>query len=163
MDTLRFGRHRGGAVAVVCMEPIPGLSDDTPQVIVPDTSAALPRIAAAFYGNPSTALTTVGVTGTNGKTTTTYIVRSILEAADMPCGVIGTTGYELEDVRLTPHGGVWEAEERDPTEVDSVPTPDGWRRTRVNTRFRTPHQTRFSVNNFWRACWITARARPRWR
>ena len=114
-----------GAVAVVCMEPIPGLSDDTPQVIVPDTSAALPRIAAAFYGNPSTALTTVGVTGTNGKTTTTYIVRSILEAADMPCGVIGTTGYELEDVRLTPHGGVWEAEERDPTE-GRLSTNPGW-------------------------------------
>jgi UDP-N-acetylmuramyl-tripeptide synthetase len=114
-----------GAVAIVCSEPIPGLSEDTPQVIVPDTSAALPRIAAAFYGNPSTALTTVGVTGTNGKTTTTYIVRSILEAADMPCGVIGTVGYELNDVKLTPHGGVWEPEERDTT-ADRKATSPGW-------------------------------------
>lgn len=114
-----------GAVAVVCSRPIAGLSDDTPQVIVPDTSAALPRIAAAFYGNPSTALTTVGVTGTNGKTTTTYIVRSILEAAGKPCGVIGTLGYELNDVRLTPHGGVWEPEEKDHT-ADRTSTTPGW-------------------------------------
>ena len=64
-----------------------------------------------FYGNPSTALTTIGVTGTNGKTTTTHLIRSILEAADIPTGVIGTIGYELGDLKLTPHGGVWEPEE----------------------------------------------------
>ena len=114
-----------GAVVVVCSEPIEELSDDTPQVIVPDTSTALPRLAAAFYGNPSTALTTVGVTGTNGKTTTTHLVRSILEAAGMPCGVIGTVGYEMDDIKLTPHGGVWEPEEEDPTAGRRCTKP-GW-------------------------------------
>ena len=114
-----------GAVAVVCSEPIPGLSEDTPQVIVEDTSAALPRLAAAFYGNPSASLTTVGVTGTNGKTTTTYLVRSILEATATACGVIGTTGYVLDDVKLTPHGGVWEPEEDDPTQERECTAP-GW-------------------------------------
>ena len=114
-----------GAVAVVCSEPIPGLSEDTPQVIVEDTSAALPRLAAAFYGNPSASLTTVGVTGTNGKTTTTYLVRSILEANATACGVIGTTGYVLDDVKLTPHGGVWEPEEDDPTQERECTAP-GW-------------------------------------
>ena len=114
-----------GAVAVVCSESIPGLSEDTPQVIVEDTSAALPRLAAAFYGNPSASLTTVGVTGTNGKTTTTYLVRSILEANATACGVIGTTGYVLDDVKLTPHGGVWEPEEDDPTQERECTAP-GW-------------------------------------
>jgi hypothetical protein len=52
-----------GAVAVVCSERIPGLSEDTPQVVVSDATNALPRLAAAFYGNPSASLTTVGVTG----------------------------------------------------------------------------------------------------
>ena len=114
-----------GAVAVVCSERIPGLSEDTPQVVVSDATNALPRLAAAFYGNPSASLTTVGVTGTNGKTTTTHLVRAILEANDGKCGVIGTTGYLLDDVKLTPHGGVWEPEETDPTEQRECTAP-GW-------------------------------------
>jgi hypothetical protein len=128
-----------GAVAVVCSRPIPGLSEDTPQVIVPDTSAALPRLAAAFYGNPSTALTTVGVTGTNGKTTTTYLVRAIMEAAGMPCGVIGTVGYALQDIRLTPHGGVWEPHQRDPTATRSSTSP-GWLAP-YRGKYEVPHTT----------------------
>ena len=105
-----------GAVAVVCSEPIPGLSEDTPQVIVEDTSAALPRLAAAFLRQSECEPDHGGRTGTNGKTTTTYLVRSILEANATACGVIGTTGYVLDDVKLTPHGGVWEPEEDDPTQ-----------------------------------------------
>ena len=114
-----------GAVAVVCDVPVAGLDDDVPQVLVEDASAALPRLAAAFYGNPSASLVTVGVTGTNGKTTVTHLVRSILDANDQPCGVIGTCGYAFEDVRLTPHGGVWEPEETDPTEKRESTAP-GW-------------------------------------
>ena len=67
----------------------------------------------------------MGVTGTNGKTTTTYLVRSILEANATACGVIGTTGYVLDDVKLTPHGGVWEPEEDDPTQERECTAP-GW-------------------------------------
>ena len=114
-----------GAVAIVCDVPVAGLDDDVPQVLVEDASAALPRLAAAFYGNPSASLVTVGVTGTNGKTTVSHLVRSILDANDQPCGVIGTCGYAFEDVRLTPHGGVWEPEETDPTEGRESTAP-GW-------------------------------------
>ena len=114
-----------GAGAIVCERPIDGLGVDVPQVVVPSARAALPRLAAAFYGNPSASLTTVGVTGTSGKTTVTHMVRSILDANDVRCGVIGTTGYSLDDVRLTPHGGVWEPEEKDPTK-DRAATAPGW-------------------------------------
>ncbi|ACO66679.1 predicted protein, partial [Micromonas commoda] len=86
-----------GAVAIVCERPIDGLGVDVPQVVVPSARAALPRLAAAFYGNPSASLTTVGVTGASGKTTVTHMVRAILDANDVRCGVIGTTGYSLDD------------------------------------------------------------------
>ena len=51
-----------------------------PQVVVPDTRPAMGRLAAAFFGHPSQALTMVGVTGTNGKTTTTSLIASVLDA-----------------------------------------------------------------------------------
>jgi UDP-N-acetylmuramoyl-L-alanyl-D-glutamate--2,6-diaminopimelate ligase len=54
---------------------------------------ALARAAANFYGHPADALKLVGVTGTNGKTTTTYLVDSILRAAGRTTGLVGTTGY----------------------------------------------------------------------
>jgi len=56
------------------------------------------RAACAYYGDPATALHTVGITGTNGKTTTTYLLRAILERAGWPTGVIGT----LDGARTTP-------------------------------------------------------------
>jgi len=65
---------------------------DVPQIVVEDTRIAISRLADTFYGRPSQVLTVFGVTGTNGKTTTTYLLRSIAEAADVPCGVIGTLG-----------------------------------------------------------------------
>jgi UDP-N-acetylmuramoyl-L-alanyl-D-glutamate--2,6-diaminopimelate ligase len=61
---------------------------------VPDSRRALSAIADAFYGEPSRALDVIGVTGTNGKTTTTRMIASILEASSRPCGVIGTVGAE---------------------------------------------------------------------
>jgi len=59
---------------------------------------AMASVAAAFHGHPSRALRTVGVTGTNGKTTVTQLVRSVLESGGIPTGVIGTLGGE----RTTP-------------------------------------------------------------
>ena len=59
---------------------------------------AMAEAACAFYGDPSTSLATIGVTGTNGKTTTTYLLRSILERHGWPTGVIGT----LDGTRTTP-------------------------------------------------------------
>jgi UDP-N-acetylmuramyl-tripeptide synthetase len=65
-------------------------------ITVPDTRKALPRAACALYRDPSQSMTMVGVTGTNGKTTTTRMVASILRASGMKVGTIGTLGAELD-------------------------------------------------------------------
>jgi UDP-N-acetylmuramoyl-L-alanyl-D-glutamate--2,6-diaminopimelate ligase len=61
-------------------------------IVVPDSARALSQIADAFYDAPSASLTVAGITGTNGKTTTSQMTASIMEAAGMPAGVIGTIG-----------------------------------------------------------------------
>ena len=78
-----------------------------PWLQVPNARAALAELAAAFYGNPSEELALVGITGTNGKTTTSYVLASIFEAAGIKCGRIGTIGYrvggrEVDAPRTTP-------------------------------------------------------------
>ena len=65
------------------------------QVLVPSTRLALPRLADAFHGHPSGALTVVGITGTNGKTTTSYLVDALLRARGLDTGIIGTIQYVL--------------------------------------------------------------------
>ena len=62
-------------------------------ILVPNSRIALARIAANFYGNPSSRIKLIGVTGTNGKTTITYLLESILKKAGYPVGVIGTINY----------------------------------------------------------------------
>ena len=64
-------------------------------VRVPDSRLALARLATAFYGDPSRQLRLIGVTGTNGKTTTTYLLRAVLEAWGEPAGLVGTIGYRI--------------------------------------------------------------------
>jgi UDP-N-acetylmuramoyl-L-alanyl-D-glutamate--2,6-diaminopimelate ligase len=76
-----------GAVALVVERP---LSLDVPEVLVPDVRRAMPGAAARFYGNPTASLQTVGVTGTNGKTTTAFLVRELLEADGRQTGLLGT-------------------------------------------------------------------------
>jgi UDP-N-acetylmuramoyl-L-alanyl-D-glutamate--2,6-diaminopimelate ligase len=93
-----------GATALVCER---ALNLNVPEVLVEDARAAMAELAARFYGDPTAALRVVGVTGTNGKTTTTFLVRSILEAADRPCGLLGTVtsivgGREEPVQRTTP-------------------------------------------------------------
>lgn len=68
-----------------------------PVVIVPDTRAALDRLAAKFFGSPGDRLFCVGVTGTNGKTSTTYLVEHLLGKAGRATGVIGTVDHHLRD------------------------------------------------------------------
>ena len=63
---------------------------DVPQVVVDDVRAAMARVAAALYDHPSSRLAVVGVTGTNGKTTTTHFLRAVLEADGRRAAVIGT-------------------------------------------------------------------------
>ena len=83
------------------------LDVDIPQVVVADVRQAMAPTAAAFYGNPTATLDLVGVTGTNGKTTTAHLTRSLLEADGRRTGLLGTVksvigGTELEVVRTTP-------------------------------------------------------------
>ncbi|MDE2237459.1 MAG: UDP-N-acetylmuramoyl-L-alanyl-D-glutamate--2,6-diaminopimelate ligase, partial [Elusimicrobia bacterium] len=68
----------------------------------PDVTAAMGRMADRFFGHPSGAMTVVGVTGTNGKTTTTYLLESILCAAKASPGVIGTVDYRLSGQKISP-------------------------------------------------------------
>ncbi len=85
---------------------------DVPQVVVPDARAAMAPVAARFYGDPTEKLRVAGITGTNGKTTTAFLLREILEAAEareggMQCGLLGTVkqvvgGVEEEVERTTP-------------------------------------------------------------
>lgn len=91
-----------GAVAVVSElepPPPPALLPGT-WVVVADAAEAMGRCADAFFGHPSGAMTVVGVTGTNGKTTTTYFLESAVAAAGGAAGVAGTIDYRLAGRRL---------------------------------------------------------------
>jgi UDP-N-acetylmuramoyl-L-alanyl-D-glutamate--2,6-diaminopimelate ligase len=94
-----------GASALVVERELTEL--EVPQVVVPDSRAAMAPMAARFWDDPTAKLRVVGVTGTNGKTTTAFLVREILQAADVYCGLLGTVkqvvgGVEKEVVRTTP-------------------------------------------------------------
>ena len=89
-----------GAVAAVVEHPV-DLPAHPPLLVVPDARVALALAAHALCGNPTERLTVCGVTGTNGKTTTTYLTRSILEAAGRPTGIIGTIGCVIGE-RMIP-------------------------------------------------------------
>src|SRR5512144_1931952 len=67
------------------------------KVVVQDTRRALAQIAANQYGHPSARLRPIGVTGTNGKTTTAYLLRSVLQEAGEKAGMLGTIEYVLGD------------------------------------------------------------------
>ena len=85
-----------GAVAVIAEEPVD--AGDVPVILVPDTKAALAVLSAEFFGNPARHdIKVIGITGTKGKTTTAYMVRSILEAAGHKTGIIGTIGVQIGD------------------------------------------------------------------
>jgi UDP-N-acetylmuramoyl-L-alanyl-D-glutamate--2,6-diaminopimelate ligase len=89
-----------GASAIVVEENAQVAGSAGAAVIrVADSRRALSVLSAAFYGDPSRRLDVIGVTGTNGKTTTTAMVAAILNAAAIPCGVIGTVGAEFASRR----------------------------------------------------------------
>ena len=76
-----------GACALLCEHEV---ESSLPQIIVPRVRDYLGEVSSLVYDNPSATLLMVGVTGTNGKTTTTYIIRSILQAAGIRTGLLGT-------------------------------------------------------------------------
>ncbi|MDA0164850.1 UDP-N-acetylmuramoyl-L-alanyl-D-glutamate--2,6-diaminopimelate ligase [Solirubrobacter ginsenosidimutans] len=93
-----------GAVALVVQRPL-GLG--VPEVLVEDVRAAMSVAAARFYGDPTATLRVAGITGTNGKTTTAFLVRALLEGAGLQTGLLGTVksvvgGEDREVVRTTP-------------------------------------------------------------
>ncbi|MGE0867828.1 MAG: UDP-N-acetylmuramoyl-L-alanyl-D-glutamate--2,6-diaminopimelate ligase [Kofleriaceae bacterium] len=85
--------ERGAAAIVVETQPDPAIGATVPVVIVPSGAVALGVMVGRSLGNPASAMTLIGITGTNGKTTTTYLVESILIAAGAKPGVIGTVSY----------------------------------------------------------------------
>jgi UDP-N-acetylmuramoyl-L-alanyl-D-glutamate--2,6-diaminopimelate ligase len=93
-----------GAVALVVEREL-GLG--VPEVVVPLARAEMALAARRFFGDPSAEIPVAGVTGTNGKTTTSYLLRAMLEAGDRSCGMIGTikrtiAGHDHPSVRTTP-------------------------------------------------------------
>jgi UDP-N-acetylmuramoyl-L-alanyl-D-glutamate--2,6-diaminopimelate ligase len=90
---------RNGAASVLAERAREELS--VPQIVVNDSRAALAFISERFYGSPAAHLKLVGVTGTNGKTTTAYLVESIIKEAGLNCGVIGTVNYRYNDKVLS--------------------------------------------------------------
>jgi UDP-N-acetylmuramoyl-L-alanyl-D-glutamate--2,6-diaminopimelate ligase len=84
--------ERAGAAAVVAERP---LAVACAQVLVPNVRWAMGPMSSAFFGDPSRGFPVVGVTGTNGKTTTTYLLESIFGAAGLVPGVVGTTGVRI--------------------------------------------------------------------
>jgi UDP-N-acetylmuramoyl-L-alanyl-D-glutamate--2,6-diaminopimelate ligase len=80
-----------GVAGLLVSRPLPDVS--VPQCVVPDVRSAYARLCAALAGHPERQVQIAGVTGTNGKTTVTWMVRSILAAAGQRCGVLGTVEY----------------------------------------------------------------------
>ncbi|MGN0325399.1 MAG: Mur ligase family protein, partial [Lachnospiraceae bacterium] len=80
----------GGAAAIVAQKPVTVSDERVTVIYVENTRYAMACISAAFFGHPARKLKTIGITGTKGKTTTTYLVKSILEHAGYKVGLVGT-------------------------------------------------------------------------
>ncbi len=89
-----------GAAAIVAEHDLPV---PCPVLEVADPRSAVGDLAAFFYGHPSRRVTTVGITGTNGKTTTAHLLRACLDEGRQPAGIIGTTGVEYGRRRVPTH------------------------------------------------------------
>jgi UDP-N-acetylmuramoyl-L-alanyl-D-glutamate--2,6-diaminopimelate ligase len=91
-----------GAAAVVVARRL-DLPPDATWILVRSVRATMGRWAAEFFGHPSRRMLLVGVTGTNGKTTVTYLLESIFSVAGMKPGVIGTINYRFQDLKVPAH------------------------------------------------------------
>ena len=91
---------RGARVLVVERKIYLADATDVTEVVVKDSRKAMARLAARFYDNPSEAFSLVGITGTNGKTTTTYLVEHIAKVLGNRTGLIGTVGIQIDGEHL---------------------------------------------------------------
>ncbi|MFC4426524.1 UDP-N-acetylmuramoyl-L-alanyl-D-glutamate--2,6-diaminopimelate ligase [Deinococcus navajonensis] len=89
-----------GVVAVIGEGQAQGTASPLPYLAVPNARAALADASAALAGHPSRALKVIGVTGTDGKTTTSWLARHLLREAGLSTGLLSTVGYELPDGAL---------------------------------------------------------------
>ncbi len=81
--------ERNGAAAILCEKQV---QVNIPQIVVSSTRKALSKVFSCFYDNPQNKLKIIGLTGTNGKTTTSFLIKSILEESGKKVGLIGTQG-----------------------------------------------------------------------
>jgi len=88
-----------GAVAVIAeaddIEQTVTVINEVPVFYTTDLLTKVGKLAARFYGHPSRQIQLIGVTGTNGKTSTTHFIANALSQCELPCGLIGTLGYGL--------------------------------------------------------------------
>ncbi len=89
--------YENGAVAAIVERTV---DCDIKQIKVENTRSAMSYIASAFYGHPSKKLRMIGVTGTNGKTSISYMIKAIARENNISCGIIGTGGIYLDDTKL---------------------------------------------------------------
>jgi UDP-N-acetylmuramoyl-L-alanyl-D-glutamate--2,6-diaminopimelate ligase len=106
-----------GAAAIVAEAPPPA-DVKVPWIVVSDARLALAWLSAGFFEHPSREMSVVGITGTNGKTTTSFLTSAILDAAGIPCGLMGTVTYRIGDhafdaTRTTPEAPDLQAFMRD--------------------------------------------------
>ncbi len=94
-DGSQFIRDAHAKGAAACITPTLVADCALPQIVIADPTAVTGKLAHALFGDPTRAVRTVGVTGTNGKTTTAYLLRHLLNQADQKCGMIGTV--EIDD------------------------------------------------------------------
>src|SRR5436305_11816191 len=87
--------EKGAAVIVTERDDSAALAGSATCVVVENTRRALADLAATFYGRPAQRLKLAAVTGTNGKTTTTFLIKHLCEKAGLRCGLIGTVRYEI--------------------------------------------------------------------
>jgi UDP-N-acetylmuramoyl-L-alanyl-D-glutamate--2,6-diaminopimelate ligase len=96
---------KAGAVAVLCEDGQMRVPANVAVLTATDLPETTAKLAERFFGDPSSQLTLIGITGTNGKTTTAYLVREILNRAGVKCGLIGTVqiddGKEVREANLT--------------------------------------------------------------
>lgn len=99
-DFLADVRAKGAVAAVVERKQ----KDVLPQLVVPSVLAAMSDISNRFYDNPTTKVPVIGITGTNGKTTSTYLIEDMLAVGNKTCGVMGTVNYRIrDDIRPAPN------------------------------------------------------------
>ncbi len=98
------GRALASGAAALVVEDDAEVPPGMPCLTVSDARLAMSLMAAAFYGHPTSRVPLVGITGTNGKTTTTYLIESILENAGLPTAVLGTINYRFGQTTIpAPH------------------------------------------------------------